>query len=98
MTTSNQADVDALRHLLDISANFDSNDQIARFILTSNWLRDRAIGVPQPSTNTYRYGSREWRDIVNLADRARMQERDIVFTPARPTAMFLGEQRDEREA
>lgn len=36
-----QADVDALRDLLDLMENFESNDQRARYLLTSNWLRDR---------------------------------------------------------
>lgn len=36
-----QADVDALRGLLDLMANFSSNDQRARYLLTCNWMRDR---------------------------------------------------------
>jgi hypothetical protein len=36
-----QADVDELRDLLDLMVNFPSNDQRARFLLSSNWCRDR---------------------------------------------------------
>ncbi len=43
-----QADVDALRHLLDIAATFSDNDQRARFILTSNWMRDRDRRLASP--------------------------------------------------
>jgi hypothetical protein len=35
-----QADVDGLRDLLDLLEGFSSNDQRARFILSSNWFRD----------------------------------------------------------
>ena len=41
-----QADVDELRDLLDLMANFPNNDQRARFLLSSNWLR-HMIGVDQ---------------------------------------------------
>lgn len=42
MTTAPaQSDVDTLRHLLDIMCNFTSNDQRARFLLSSDWIRDR---------------------------------------------------------
>jgi hypothetical protein len=34
-------DVAAVRGLLDLMADFSSNDQRARFLLSSNWLRDR---------------------------------------------------------
>jgi len=36
-----QADVDTVRRLLDLMAGFESNDQRARYLLSSNWLRDR---------------------------------------------------------
>ena len=36
-----QADVDAIRELLDLMVNFSSNDQRARFLLSCNWMRDR---------------------------------------------------------
>ena len=36
-----QADVDSLRVLLDDMANFADNDQRARFLLSSNWMRER---------------------------------------------------------
>lgn len=36
-----QADVDALRSLLDLMENFGSNDQRARYLLCSDWLRER---------------------------------------------------------
>jgi hypothetical protein len=35
----NQADVDQLRGLLDLMANFPDNDQRARYLLSSNWMR-----------------------------------------------------------
>lgn len=35
------ADVDTLRGLLDLMADFPNNDQRARYLLTSNWMRDR---------------------------------------------------------
>lgn len=35
-----QSDVDALRELLDLLGNFSDNDQRARYVLSSNWLRD----------------------------------------------------------
>jgi len=35
-----QDDVDALRELLDLMVNFPSNDQRARYLLSSNWMRD----------------------------------------------------------
>ncbi|WP_158305621.1 MULTISPECIES: hypothetical protein [unclassified Nocardioides] len=40
-TGPNQTDVDALRELLDLMADFRDNDQRARYLLSSNWLRDR---------------------------------------------------------
>ncbi|WP_181641448.1 hypothetical protein, partial [Nocardioides massiliensis] len=36
-----QSDVDAVRELLDLMETFSDNDQRARYLLTSNWLRDR---------------------------------------------------------
>ena len=39
-TAPRQADVDGLRELLDLVEDFPSNDQRARYILTSNWFRD----------------------------------------------------------
>jgi hypothetical protein len=50
MSAPNQADVDALRALLDLMANFESNDQRARYLLSSNWMRDRdAAATPAAS-------------------------------------------------
>jgi hypothetical protein len=50
MTTSSQipagppqADIDALRDLLDLTASFTDNDQRARYLLTSNWMQSRQI-------------------------------------------------------
>jgi len=40
ITSPAQEDVDALRELLDLMVNFPSNDQRARYLLSSNWLRD----------------------------------------------------------
>ena len=34
-------DVHALTQLLDIMANFPSNEQRARYLLTCDWMRDR---------------------------------------------------------
>lgn len=36
-----QADVDALRELLDLLEGFRDNDQRARYLLSCNWMRDR---------------------------------------------------------
>jgi hypothetical protein len=41
LTAPEPADVDALRHLLDLMADFSDNDQRARYLLSSNWMRDR---------------------------------------------------------
>lgn len=38
-------DVETLTELLDLMANFDSNEQRARYLLTSNWMRDRGAEV-----------------------------------------------------
>jgi hypothetical protein len=38
-------DVDQLRELLDTMAKFSSNDQRARFLLTSNWIRERGAAA-----------------------------------------------------
>jgi hypothetical protein len=35
-----QEDVNSLRELLDLITNFSDNDQRARYLLSSNWLRD----------------------------------------------------------
>jgi hypothetical protein len=40
-----QADVDGLRELLDLVDGFNSNDQKARYILTSNWFRDHGAAA-----------------------------------------------------
>lgn len=42
-----QADVDALRGLLDLMVNFRDNDQRARYLLSSNWLRDRGVDAAE---------------------------------------------------
>lgn len=39
-TGPDQSDVDQLRELLDLMGGFSSNDQRARYLLSSNWLRD----------------------------------------------------------
>lgn len=40
-----QGDVDTLRGLLDLMADFPDNDQRARYLLTSNWMRDKLAAV-----------------------------------------------------
>jgi hypothetical protein len=40
-----QDDVDALRGLLDLMANFRDNDQRARYLLSSNWMCDRGAAA-----------------------------------------------------
>jgi hypothetical protein len=52
-STPNQADVDALRGLLDLMANFESNDQRARYLLSSNWMRDRDAAVKAEALSAY---------------------------------------------
>lgn len=37
-----QDDVDALRGLLDLMSSFSSNDQRARYLLSSDWMRGRS--------------------------------------------------------
>jgi hypothetical protein len=39
--TPDQADVDALRELLDLMESFSDNDQRARYLLSSDWMRER---------------------------------------------------------
>ncbi len=34
-----QADVDGLRHVLDLMAGFRDNDQRARYLLSCDWMR-----------------------------------------------------------
>lgn len=36
-----QSDVDQLRTLLDLMANFPDNDQRARYLLSSNWMQGK---------------------------------------------------------
>lgn len=45
MGAPSQEDVDQLRELLDLMESFASNDQRARYLLTSNWLRDRGAAA-----------------------------------------------------
>lgn len=40
MSAPIQQHVDGLRALLDLMANFSDNDQRARYLLSSNWMRD----------------------------------------------------------
>lgn len=40
-----QTDVDAVRDLLDLMATFRDNDQRARYLLTSDWMRDRGAAA-----------------------------------------------------
>lgn len=46
-TTPLQTDVDALTGLLDLMANFSTNEQRARYLLSSNWLRDRGAAAAE---------------------------------------------------
>lgn len=45
MSGPRQCDVDALRAILDALADFTDNDQRARYILSSNWLRDHGAAA-----------------------------------------------------
>lgn len=45
MNGPDQCDVDALRDLLDLMRDFSDNDQRARYLLSSNWLRDRGAAA-----------------------------------------------------
>lgn len=45
-------DLDALRGLLDLMADFPNNDQRARYLLTSNWMRDK-LAANQPPFHCY---------------------------------------------
>lgn len=55
MTAPYQEDVDAVRELLDAMANFSGNDQRARYLLSSNWMRDRMA-------TAYRLGAEAFTD------------------------------------
>ncbi|WP_372733575.1 hypothetical protein [Nocardioides sp.] len=57
-----QADVDALRDLLDLMADFPDNDQRARYLLTCNWMRDRQTTV---DTTPAQHGV-AWEDRLNI--------------------------------
>lgn len=58
-----QSDVDALRGLLDLMADFTDNDQRARYLLSSNWMRDRGAAAaarhhaPSQLTTTVDHGA-----------------------------------------
>jgi hypothetical protein len=56
-----QCDVDGLRELLDLVESFSSNDQRARYILTSNWFRDHGAeaGAWAHATGVW-LDDREW--------------------------------------
>lgn len=52
------ADVDALRDLLDLTAGFRDNDQRARYLLSCDWMQDRAArpaSVAAPTTHRARF-------------------------------------------
>lgn len=59
MSAPDQADVDALRGLLDLMVNFRDNDQRARYLLSSNWMRDVGNGVLVPASDPSRNKFRE---------------------------------------
>jgi len=44
--------VDALRDLLDLMENFESNDERARYLMSSEWMRVKH--PPHPITDTIR--------------------------------------------
>lgn len=52
-----QPDVDGLRELLDLLDGFSSNDQRARYILTSNWFRDHGA-----EAGAWAYANGVWLD------------------------------------
>lgn len=52
-----QADVDGLRELLDLTEGFSSNDQRARYVLTSNWFRDHGTDA-----GVWAYATGVWLD------------------------------------
>lgn len=78
-----QTDVDALRHLLDITDRFDSNDQRARYLLTSNWFRGR--GTPTSDTPAARCPDHAWCTLTTEASEHRdfHVSRTIDLVPAR---------------
>lgn len=41
------ADVEAVTYLLDLMANFPSNEQRARYLLSCNWMRDRGCAAAE---------------------------------------------------
>lgn len=43
--TDRQADIAQLRELLDLMTDFPSNDQRARYLLSSNWMRQRGAAA-----------------------------------------------------
>ncbi|MFW6598159.1 hypothetical protein ACOCHS_06475 [Propionibacteriaceae bacterium Y2011] len=48
-TGPNPTDVAELRDLLDLMGNFTSNDQRARYLLTSDWLRNNGARLAEES-------------------------------------------------
>ncbi len=46
-TNPHETDVDVVRGLLDLMADFSDNDQRARYLLSSNWLRDRGAAAAE---------------------------------------------------
>ncbi len=49
-TLPDPADVAALTYLLDLMANFPSNEQRARYLLSCNWMRDHDAALRGDTT------------------------------------------------
>jgi len=50
ITLPDPADVAALTYLLDLMANFPSNEQRARYLLSCNWMRDHDAAIARGDT------------------------------------------------
>lgn len=82
-----QADVDELRHLLDLLEDFSDNDQRARYLLTCNWMRDRGAIVSARLIRTM-----SWEDVVALAQRRGIRISDLLREYEATTTAFEAQQ------
>ena len=81
-TLPNQADVDELRGLLDLMADFSDNDQRARYLLSSNWMRDRdaaAARMQAASVSADPYAGDEMTDDLTTWAMATPEQRSKAF-------------------
>jgi hypothetical protein len=87
-TSLAQADVDALRELLDLMENFPDNDQRARYLLTCNWMRAMTAHVAE-----FQWNALEMARKADIAER-RAEEAEFHVEQLRD-ARDLAERRVE---